>query len=355
MTRLLLLLFAATCLPLSGHVVEQLYSEFKESEEGWRLEVQFDAGYADPVTRDAPLVPQPTREWLLAQSEESWAEMRREAEIYLRELLTIRANGRDLDWEASFPDWEASPPDFPELLNGGGYFRVIVAGEEPGRLVIGVREGNYPKLIVEREGTYLVVDKGEQKEVREGGRWWVWLREGYRHVIPLGWDHVLFVFGLFFYRRKLLELFHQSLAFTVAHSVTLGLAAAGLVMLPESWSGPLEVAIALSLVLVGLENLRKERRLKLRLFLVFLLGLLHGLGFAGALANYVDREALVPSVAALNIGVELAQITLLGLAWLLTIKWSEKPAYEKVRVSGSLLVAAAGAYWAVTRLMGLFA
>ena len=344
----------AGILTSSAHVVEQLYSEWDVTENGWRLEIQFDAGYADPETRDDLFQPPVLREELLAQSEEEWAHLREEATSYLREMIVLEANGWELDWTLSFPDWEQTPPDFPALLNGLGYCRAVVEGEEPDRLSIGVREGDFPKLVVEKEGDYLVLAAGELKELQEGGRWWVWLREGYHHVVPLGWDHVLFVFGLFFYRRKLWELVHQSLAFTVAHSLTLGLAAAGLVVVPTSWGGPLEILIALSLVMVGLENLRLERKLKVRLTLVFLLGLLHGLGFAGALANYVDREQLVASVGALNVGVELAQISLLALAWVLTWKWHEKLAYEKVRVVGSIAVALAGAFWAVTRFVECF-
>ena len=335
-------------------MVSQLYSEWETTDEGWELDIQFDAGYAEPETRDDPYEPAQLRNWLVEQPEEVWAELREEAESYLKKMLVIEANGRELSWEVSFPDWEQSPPDFPKLLNGIAYFRVVIQGTEPGRIAVGVREGSFPNLIVEKEGDFLVLAAGETKELREGGRWWVWLREGYRHVVPLGWDHVLFVFGLFFYRRKFLELVHQSLAFTAAHSLTLGLAAAGWVALPAHWSGPLEILIALTLVSVGLENLRSERKLKTRLVLVFLLGLLHGLGFAGALANYVDRDQLVASVAALKyrgrasadqpasagLGVDLGN----GI---------EKPVYEKVRIGGSLVVALAGGFWAVTRLLEL--
>lgn len=338
---------------LSGHVVEQLYSEWKETDEGWALEIQFDAGYAVPETRDDPNELALNRRWLRGQSEEVWADLRGEAESYLSEMLVLEANGRELEWEVKFPDWEASPPDFPKLLNGIAYFRAVIEGEDPGRIAVGVQEGSFPKLVVEKQGKYLVLAPGETKELREGGRWGVWLREGYRHVVPEGLDHVLFVFGLFFYRRKILELVHQSLAFTVAHSLTLGLAAAGWVVLPESWSGPLEILIALSLVLVGIENLRSERKLKVRLVLVFLLGLLHGLGFAGALANYIDSDELVASVAGMNVGVELAQISLLAVAWALTLKWHEKEIYEKVRWAGSIAVALAGVFWAVTRFWAL--
>ena len=340
---------------LSAHVVEQLYADWKNSEEGWQLEVQFDAGYAEPETRDDPVQPAFKREWLLSQSNEQWMALRHEAEVYLREMLVLEVNGRELDWVVEFPDWEQSPPDFPSLLNEIAYFRIAIVGEEPGRIAIGVKEGEFPNLVVKQDGKFLVLTPGESKELREGSRWWVWIREGYRHVVPLGWDHVLFVLGLFFYRRKCLELFHQSLAFTVAHSLTLGIAAAGWLVLPVNWSGPLEILIALSLVLVGLENLRSDRKLKMRLILVFCLGLFHGLGFAGALANYVDRDQLIPSVASLNLGVELAQISLLVVAWILTLKWSEKPSYEKFRKLGSIFVALAGAFWACSRILGQFA
>lgn len=335
----------------SAHVVNQLYSEWTDLEQGWQLEVQFDAGYADPATRDDPFQPPLTRGELLALSEAEWAALRREAEQYLREMIVLEVNGRLLGWELSFPDWDQSPPDFPVLLNGIGYFRAHISGQDSGRVAVGVAEGTFPKLIVENEGQFLVLDVGEKRDLREGGRWWVWLREGYRHVIPLGWDHVLFVCGLFFYRRKIGDLVHQSLAFTAAHSLTLGLASAGWVVVSERWQAPLEIAIALSLVVVGVENLRAERTLKLRLALVFLLGLLHGLGFAGALASYVDRSQLIASVAALNLGVELAQISLLALAWLCTVKWHLRPDYERVRIGGSLAVALAGGFWATTRLL----
>ena len=349
-----ILLWVVGFTTLSGHVVEQIYSEWSWSEEGWQLEVQFDAGYADPETRDDPSQPVLTRKWLLDQSDEVWGALRRESEAYLKEMIRIEANGRVLDWEAEFPDWVQSPPDFPRLINGIAYFRVVLKGEEPGRMVVGVGEGTFPKLIVARDEKYLVVAPGESKELQAGGRWGVWLREGYRHVIPLGWDHVLFVFGLFFYRRQFSDLFHQSLAFTVAHSLTLAIATGGWFVLPGHWSGLLEVLIALSLVLVGLENLRSNRKLRMRLILVFCLGLLHGLGFAGALASYVDRDQLVVSVMGLNVGVELAQISLLVMAWILTLKWNEKPSYEKVRKLGSILVALAGVFWACSRILGQF-
>ena len=121
----------------SAHVVSQLYSEWETTDGGWELDIQFDAGYAEPETRDDPYEPPLMRAWLVEQPEAVWAELRKEAEIYLKEMLVLEANGRELDWEVSFPDWEASPPDFPELINEVAYFRAVVAGTEPGRIEVG--------------------------------------------------------------------------------------------------------------------------------------------------------------------------------------------------------------------------
>ena len=355
LVRILLTILCVSALPSRGHVVEQIYSEWREVGEGWELEVQFDAGYADALTRDDPTAPAPTRDWLLERTEPEWEEMRREAERYFRAYFLVTNNGYPVDWQVSFPDWEVSPPRFPELFNGGGYFRMLIKGSKKGRVELAIREGSgsgsFPKLVVANDGQFLVLSSGDRQTLRDGGGGArVWLLEGFRHVVPLGWDHVLFVLGLFFYRRRLLDLIHQSLAFTVAHSLTLGLAASGVLMIPVDWSRGLEVLIALSLVFIGLENLRKEKKLSRRLPLVFALGLLHGLGFAGALASFVDKDQLIISVGILNLGVELAQIFLLSLIWVGTLRWHQKACYEDFRKWGSILIAIAGAYWALLRI-----
>ena len=73
--------------------MEQIYSEWREVGEGWELEVQFDAGYADALTRDDPTAPAPTRDWLLERTEPEWEEMRRETERYFRAYFLVTNNG----------------------------------------------------------------------------------------------------------------------------------------------------------------------------------------------------------------------------------------------------------------------
>ncbi|WP_200392095.1 hypothetical protein [Roseibacillus ishigakijimensis] len=153
-------------LPATGHVVEQLYAEWRAEGEEWQLEIQFDAGYADPETRNEPFAPAPLRRWLLAQSEETWARQREEAARYLAEMLIVRCDERELSPQLSFPDWETRPPDFPQLINGAAYFRVLWQSREPGRLEVGVREGDFPKLIVERGSEFLLLAPGESTVLR---------------------------------------------------------------------------------------------------------------------------------------------------------------------------------------------
>jgi hypothetical protein len=155
--------------------------------------------------------------------------------------------------------------------------------------------------------------------------------------------------GLFFYRRAWRPLVAQSLAFTAAHTVTLGLAAAGWIRVSGNWVEPV---IALSLVAVALENLRerKERSQWPRLAIVFGFGLIHGLGFAGALSSWLQPgEGFLTALISANIGVEAAQVALLAFAWLLTLRWHRTAAFQRVRVAGCLAIAATGGFWVLER------
>ena len=142
----------------------------------------------------------------------------------------------------------------------------------------------------------------------------------------------------------------QSLAFTAAHTLTLGLAAAGWVRVSGSWVEPL---IALSLVAVALGNLRerKERCQWLRLAIVFGFGLIHGLGFAGALSAWLQPgEGFLTALVSANLGVEAAQVALLSFAWLLTLCWHHTTAFQRVRMAGCLAIAGMGCFWIFERM-----
>jgi len=183
---------------------------------------------------------------------------------------------------------------------------------------------------------------------------WMRLREylalGYTHILPKGLDHILFVIGLFLLRARLRPVLVQVTTFTVAHSMTLGLSLYGLVSLPASVVEPL---IALSIVYVAIENLRTERLTPWRVALVFMFGLLHGMGFAGVLTGlHLPRADFAVALLGFNLGVEAGQLTVIAGAALLVGWWRHRGWYHRrVVVPASLAIAAVGLYWTVTRLL----
>jgi hypothetical protein len=178
----------------------------------------------------------------------------------------------------------------------------------------------------------------------------LYLKLGYEHILPLGLDHILFVLSLFLLSSNLKTVLWQSLAFTVAHSVTLGLAMYKVITISPKIVEPL---IALSIAYVALENVFVSRLRPSRIGIVFLFGLVHGLGFAGALADLgLPSNSYFTSLLAFNVGVELGQLTVILAAYFLIGKWfGEKPYYHKYIVTPlSLIIAAIALYWFIERL-----
>ena len=158
----------------------------------------------------------------------------------------------------------------------------------------------------------------------------------------------MFVLGLFLLCRSWSLLLWQSLAFTSAHTLTLGLAAAGILAPRSEWIEPL---IALSIAAVAIENLFHTRLSRWRMPLVFAFGLVHGMGFASALAVTLSPgEGFLPRLLAANLGVEAAQITILAGAWILTAGWSSGNRYRVFRKYANLLLAAIALYWLYQRV-----
>jgi hypothetical protein len=172
---------------------------------------------------------------------------------------------------------------------------------------------------------------------------------GFTHILPKGLDHILFVIGLALLSPRLKPLLAQVTAFTFAHTFTLGLSTYGVLRLSPRVVEPL---IALSIVYVAVENLLTSRLTPARLVLVFAFGLLHGLGFAGALSElgWPEGRRLV-ALLAFNGGVELGQLAVIGLLLLLLAAAARAGvARERIVRPASVLIAAAGLYWAVARL-----
>jgi hypothetical protein len=180
---------------------------------------------------------------------------------------------------------------------------------------------------------------------------WVYLKLGYNHILPLGLDHILFVLSLFMLSPKMKPLLWQATAFTVAHSITLGLAMYHVISPPANIIEPL---IALSILYVSLENIFSPRLKVSRIGIVFLFGLVHGMGFAGALGKLgLPQDSYLLSLVMFNIGVELGQLTIILSAYLLLGKWfGDKPYYRKIVVIPiSAMIAIISAVWTVQRIL----
>jgi len=137
---------------------------------------------------------------------------------------------------------------------------------------------------------------------------------GFDHIVPLGLDHILFVLGLFFLSTHLGPLLWQVSAFTLAHTITLALAALGYVSIPGSIVEPL---IAASIAFVAIENITSRGLSRWRPLVVFGFGLLHGLGFASVLGEFgLPPGSFVPALIGFNIGVELGQLAVIAVAFL---------------------------------------
>lgn len=177
-----------------------------------------------------------------------------------------------------------------------------------------------------------------------------YLALGFTHIVPKGLDHILFVLGLFLLAVRWRPLLAQITAFTVAHTITLGLGIAGVVGLSPRLVEPL---IALSIVWVAIENVVRARLRPSRVALVFAFGLLHGLGFAGVLRELgVPAGAFAAALVSFNVGVELGQLAVVAGAALLVGPFRDRPWYRsRVVVPASLAIAATGLWWAVERLV----
>ena len=176
----------------------------------------------------------------------------------------------------------------------------------------------------------------------------LYVRLGFEHILPKGLDHILFVLALFLASTRLKPLLIQVSVFTVAHTLTLGLAAAGLVRAPGAIIEPL---IAVSIAWVAVENLFAREITPWRPLVVFGFGLFHGLGFASVLLDLgLPEDQFLTALVGFNVGVELGQLTVILAAWLLLHGAFPRIGYRShVVLPASALIAVTGTWWAVQR------
>ncbi|WGH80229.1 HupE/UreJ family protein [Jannaschia ovalis] len=179
---------------------------------------------------------------------------------------------------------------------------------------------------------------------------------GFEHIIPAGLDHILFVLGLYFYALHWRPLLWQVTSFTLAHTVTLALATLGVVNIPGSSMWIVETVIAASIVWVAIENIWSKGRRDItweRIGVVFVFGLLHGLGFASVFSEAGMAPAtLIASLVAFNIGVEIGQLAVIAIAFLVVGAWFGRKSWYRpaIAIPGSIVIAVVGAYWVLNRI-----
>jgi len=155
---------------------------------------------------------------------------------------------------------------------------------------------------------------------------------GFTHILPLGWDHVLFIFGLYLTSTGRRSLLAQVTAFTVAHSITLGLSMFGLLRLPPEIVEPV---IWISILYIFVEKFLLGGPQSWRLALVFSFGLLHGMGFASVLTELgLPRADFLTALVSFNLGVEGAQLAIIGICCFGEKQSANLPFLDRWRTAG---------------------
>jgi hypothetical protein len=177
----------------------------------------------------------------------------------------------------------------------------------------------------------------------------LYLRLGFKHIVPEGADHILFVLGLFFLGITWRKLLSQTTVFTIAHATTLFLSTYGIFRLPSRFVEP---GIALSIAWIAVENVVRPKLGPARLAIVFGFGLIHGLGFASSLNDLpFPKHDFFIALLGFNVGVDCGQLFVIALAFF-AVGWFRNKAWFRSRIAipCSLVIAAVGLAWAVQRI-----
>jgi len=373
MNRLLLTIaffVIATTTSLFGHKIDAMEFEFQASPDEWVLKGDIDVSYLLPEFRNNDDV-DPLRRYPLMNetSPDQWKVYLSEMEATLNRLLTFKFNGQEIPHIFHYPGFSIENPVLPEDLDDIAFIHIEikaapVQGEGELRLhwnddleaelivVLDPNKDALPLSALAGESVPLLTqDAAGHTENPDVSPLSSWLFSGFHHVIPKGLDHILFIIGIFLAAPRLSPILGQSLLFTLAHSITLTCAVMGWLNFPTTY---IEIIIAASIAWIGIENLWLKKVGRKRILLVFGFGLIHGLGFASVLGDLlvnVPKDKQILPLVGFNIGVEIAQVTLLVIAWLLIRSF--KTHQKRIQFIGSLLIAAAGIFWMIERIGAL--
>jgi hydrogenase/urease accessory protein HupE len=229
---------------------------------------------------------------------------------------------------------------------------VLTASDRSARQVVLIGAGeNAPQALLDDARSTLTISAPAPSVWSTMQRYLV---TGIEHIF-LGYDHIAFLVAIVLWARRLMPVIKVVTAFTIAHSITLSLAALQIVVIP---SAIVEPAIAASIIFVAMENFF-SRNVDGRWRVTFAFGLIHGFGFAGALQEMgLPANAVVPALAAFNIGVEIGQVAIVSIvvpALILLDRLFAAGRTKPVRAAAlvyalSAVITVLGSYWLVTRV-----
>jgi len=229
---------------------------------------------------------------------------------------------------------------------------VLTASDRSARQVVLIGAGeNAPQALLDDTHTTVTLSAPAPSLLSTMQRYLV---TGIEHIF-LGYDHIAFLVAIVLWARRLWPVIKIVTAFTIAHSITLSLAALNIVVIP---SAIVEPAIAASIVFVAVENFF-SRNIDGRWKVTFAFGLIHGFGFAGALQEFgLPANAVVPALAAFNIGVEIGQVAIVSIvvpALIVVDRLIATDRTKPVRATSlvytlSTVITLLGGYWFLTRV-----
>ncbi|MBK6772952.1 MAG: HupE/UreJ family protein [Ignavibacteria bacterium] len=179
---------------------------------------------------------------------------------------------------------------------------------------------------------------------------WVYLQMGFTHILPYGLDHILFIFGIYLLSPNLKTVLIQATAFTIAHTITLTLSTYDVISFN---SAIIEPVISISIMIIAIENIFAKEIKPWRVIVIFIFGLIHGLGFASALKDLgLPKSEFVTALVTFTAGVELGQVTVILAAYYLIGKWfaTKNWYHSRVVTSFSIMIAIIAMYWTVERI-----
>lgn len=238
-------------------------------------------------------------------------------------------------------------PTFDVRLAGGADEGAAAAEEVDGAGDDEAREGEARNAGFVTPAPPLLADANGPSWIEVAWRYTVL---GFRHIVPKGHDHELFILGLFLLNKRVRDVLWQTTAFTIAHTCTLSLATLGLVAAP-AWI--VEPIIAASIAFIAIENIVTTRVSPWRPAIAFFFGLVHGMGFAAGLVEIgLPPDQLATAIVGFSVGVEAGHLAILAAAYVTLGWWRERTWYRGyVAIPLSAIIAAIAVFWFVERVI----